>query len=200
MNDDIKTEAAASASASASSAAASSATASNGEVPHFSEVDTGAPSFEDQLAAQAEEIASLKDRMLRASAETENVRRRLEREKTDASTYAMTGFARDLLGVADNLRRAVAAMTAEPGFDAVKNGIEATERELLAVLARYGIARVDTDGQRLDPNRHQAMIEVESDSHEPGHIVQELQAGYVIKDRLLRPALVSVAKAKAAAG
>ena len=186
MNDDIKTE-------------IPDTAASNGEAPHFSEVDTGAPGFEDQLAAQGEEIASLKDRLLRAAAETENVRRRLEREKTDASTYAMTGFARDLLGVADNLRRAVAAMPGEPGFDAVKNGIEATERELLAVLARHGIARVDTDGQRLDPNRHQAMIEVESETHEPGHIVQELQAGYVIKDRLLRPALVSVAKAKAAA-
>ncbi len=186
MNDDIKTE-------------IPDTAASNGEAPHFSEVDTGAPGFEDQLAAQGEEIASLKDRLLRAAAETENVRRRLEREKTDASTYAMTGFARDLLGVADNLRRAVAAMPGEPGFDAVKNGIEATERELLAVLARHGIARVHTDGQRLDPNRHQAMIEVESETHEPGHIVQELQAGYVIKDRLLRPALVSVAKAKAAA-
>ena len=202
MNDDIKTAASATTAASASATAANSegstGAASSSETPHFSEVDTGAPSVEDQLAVQGEEIVSLKDRLLRAAAETENVRRRLEREKTDASTYAMTGFARDLLGVADNLRRAVAAMPGEPGFDAVKNGIEATERELLAVLARHGIARVDTVGQRLDPNRHQAMIEVESDSHEPGHIVQELQAGYVIKDRLLRPALVSVAKAKAA--
>jgi len=162
-----------------------------------SEADTGAPSFEDQLNAANEEIVSLKDRLLRAAAETENVRRRLEREKTDASTYAMTGFARDLLGVADNLRRAVAAIPADTAFEAVKNGIEATERELLSVLSRHGITRVETEGQRLDPNRHQAMIEVESDAHEPGHIVQELQAGYVIKDRLLRPSLVSVAKAKA---
>ncbi len=162
-----------------------------------SEADIGAPGFEDQLNAANEEIVSLKDRLLRAAAETENVRRRLEREKTDASTYAMTGFARDLLGVADNLRRAVAALPAETAFEAVKNGIEATERELLSVLSRHGITRVETEGQRLDPNRHQAMIEVESDAHEPGHIVQELQAGYVIKDRLLRPSLVSVAKAKA---
>ena len=170
----------------------------NMDESHLSEADTGAPDFAAQIVALTDEVASLKDRLLRASAETENVRRRLEREKTDASTYAMTGFARDLLGVADNLRRAVAALPAEPGFDAVKNGIEATERELVAVLGRHGILRVDTDGQRLDPNRHQAMIEVESDAHEPGHIVQELQAGYLIKDRLLRPALVSVAKAKAA--
>ena len=161
-----------------------------------SEAETGPPSFEDALIAATEEIASLKDRLLRASAETENVRRRLEREKTDASTYAVTGFARDLLGVADNLRRAVAALPAD-GFDNVRTGIEATERELLAVLARNGISKIETAGQPLDPHKHQAMIEVESDEHTPGHIASELQTGYLIKDRLLRPSLVSVAKAKA---
>lgn len=162
-----------------------------------SEAETGAPSHEDTLRERDEEIAGLKDRLLRAAAEMENTRRRLDREKVDASSYAMTGFARDLLGVADNLRRAVSALPADaPGFDAVKTGIEATERELAAVLSRHGISRVETDGQRLDPNRHQAMLEVDSEAHEPGTIVQELQAGYVIKDRLLRPALVSVAKAK----
>ena len=119
-----------------------------------------------------------------------------EREKTDASTYAVTGFARDLLGVADNLRRAVAALPAD-GFDNVRTGIEATERELLAVLARNGISKIETAGLALDPHKHQAMIEVESDAHTPGHIVSELQTGYLIKDRLLRPSLVSVAKAKA---
>ena len=161
-----------------------------------SEVESGAPSLADEVARLNDEIAGLKDRLLRAAAETENVRRRLEREKTDASTYAMTGFARDLLGVADNLSRAVAALPADaPGFDAVKTGIAATERELTTVLARHGITRVASDG-KLDPNRHQAMLEVESDAHEPGAIVAELQAGYTIKDRLLRPALVSVAKAK----
>ena len=108
----------------------------------------------------------------------------------------MTGFARDLLGVADNLARAVAALPAEaPGFDAVKTGIAATERELTTVLTRHGITRVASDG-KLDPNRHQAMLEVDSEHHEPGAIVAELQAGYTIKDRLLRPALVSVAKAR----
>jgi molecular chaperone GrpE len=161
-----------------------------------SEVESGAPSLADEVVRLNDEIASLKDRLLRAAAETENVRRRLEREKTDASTYAMTGFARDLLGVADNLARAVAALPAEaPGFDAVKTGIAATERELTTVLSRHGITRVASDG-KLDPNKHQAMLEVESDAHEPGAIVAELQAGYTIKDRLLRPALVSVAKAK----
>ena len=147
------------------------------------------------------EIADLKDRLLRAAAETENVRRRLEREKQDATAYAVTGFARDLLGVADNLRRALDAIPAEAREqEAVKTivtGVEMTERELLNTLQRHGVTRIETQGQKLDPNRHQAMLEVENGDAEPGTIVQELQAGYVIKDRLLRPALVSVAKARA---
>jgi molecular chaperone GrpE len=150
----------------------------------------------DELLARDKEIAELKDRLLRAAAETENTRRRLERDKADTAAYAMTGFARDLLAVADNLQRAVAALPSE-GFDNVRAGIEATGRELVAIFGRHGISRVETAGQKLDPNRHQAMIEVEHDTLEPGAIVDELQAGYVIKDRLLRPALVSVAKAKA---
>jgi len=153
-----------------------------------------------ELAAREAEVADLKDRLLRAAAETENTRRRLERDKADTATYAMTGFARDLLAVADNLRRAVAALPATSefaGFDGVRAGIEATERELIAIFGRHGISKVDTAGQKLDPNRHQAMIEVDSDGHDAGAIVDELQAGYVIKDRLLRPALVSVAKPKA---
>ena len=168
-----------------------------GDAPGTSEVDSGPPSMADEVVRLTDEVASLKDRLLRAAAETENVRRRLEREKTDASTYAMTGFARDILGVADNLARAVAALPADvAGFDAVKTGIAATERELTTVLGRHGISRVVTDGAKLDPNKHQAMLEVDSDAHEAGSIVAELQAGYTIKDRLLRPALVSVAKRK----
>ena len=149
--------------------------------------------YAEELLARDKDIADLKDRLLRQAAETENTRRRLERDKADTAAYAMTGFARDLLAVADNLRRAVAALPAE-GFDGVRAGIEATERELTAIFGRHGIARVETDGQKLDPNRHQAMLEVEAEGVEPGSIVAELQAGYVIKDRLLRPALVSVAK------
>ncbi|GGE08253.1 protein GrpE [Polymorphobacter glacialis] len=151
--------------------------------------------FAEELLARDTEIADLKDRLLRQAAETENTRRRLERDKADTAAYAMTGFARDLLAVADNLRRAVAALPAE-GFDNVRAGIEATERELSAIFGRHGITRVETAGQKLDPNKHQAMIEVEHETHAPGAIVDELQAGYLIKDRLLRPALVSVAKAK----
>lgn len=152
-----------------------------------------------ELLAREAEIAELKDRLLRAAAETENTRRRLERDKADTAAYAMTGFARDLLAVADNLRRAVAALPASSdfaGFDGVRAGIEATERELLAIFGRHGIARIETAGQKLDPNRHQAMIEVDHPTHEAGAIVDELQAGYVIKDRLLRPAMVSVARAR----
>ncbi|WP_310496059.1 nucleotide exchange factor GrpE [Sandarakinorhabdus sp.] len=150
------------------------------------------------LDARDAEITDLKDRVLRAAAETENTRRRLERDKADTAAYAMTGFARDLLAVADNMRRAVAALPAageSAAVDLVRAGIEATERELIAIFGRYGVTRIETEGQKLDPNRHQAMLEVPSDAHEPGSIVAELQAGYVIKDRLLRPALVSVAKA-----
>jgi molecular chaperone GrpE len=151
--------------------------------------------YADELLAREKEIADLKDRLLRQAAETENTRRRLERDKADTAAYAMTGFARDLLAVADNLQRAVAALPTE-GFDNVRAGIEATGRELMTIFGRHGISRVETAGEKLDPNRHQAMLEVEHDSLPPGSIVDELQAGYVIKDRLLRPALVSVAKAK----
>ncbi|MEY2883709.1 MAG: protein GrpE [Pseudomonadota bacterium] len=165
------------------------------DAPETQDAAGGEPEINlaEALLAKDQEIADLKDRLLRAAAETENTRRRLEREKADTAAYAMTGFARDLLAVADNLQRAVAALPAE-GFDNVRAGIEATGRELLAIFGRNGISRVETAGQRLDPNRHQAMLEVEHATLEPGHIVDELQAGYVIKDRLLRPALVSVAK------
>lgn len=153
------------------------------------------------LAERDEEIATLKDRLLRAAAETENVRRRLEREKADASAYAATGFARDILSVADNMARALAAIPeAARENELVKSivtGVEMTAKELESVFQRHGIARIDAIGQKLDPHRHQAMMEIESADAEPGVIVQELQAGYVMKDRLLRPALVGVAKAKA---
>jgi molecular chaperone GrpE len=170
------------------------------DAPELEQDDAATPATGDSQAealaaieARDREIADLKDRLLRAAAEMENTRRRLERDKADTAAYAMTGFARDLLAVADNMRRAVAALPAE-GFDGVRAGIEATERELTAIFGRHGIVRVETEGQRLDPNRHQAMIEVDSEAHDAGAIVDELQAGYVIKDRLLRPALVSVAK------
>lgn len=163
-------------------------------------VGAAEPSLADELRAKDEEIAGLKDRLLRAAAETENVRRRLEREKQDASAYAMTSFARDLLGVADNLRRALDALPAgvrdNQNVQTIVTGVEMTEKELLNVLSRHGVSRIEALGQKLDPHLHQAMLEVEHDTAEPGTIVQELQAGYVIKDRLLRPSLVSVAKSR----
>jgi molecular chaperone GrpE len=150
------------------------------------------PSAEELLAAKDAELAEAKDRALRAAAEVENVRRRLEREKQEASAYAVTGFARDLLAVADNLRRALEAAGGDTS--PLLAGIEMTEKELLKAFEKHGIARIESVGQKLDPHRHQAMLEVEQDGTEPGTIVAELQTGYVIKDRLLRPAMVSVAK------
>ena len=162
------------------------------------------PAPEPAPDARDEEIASLKDQLLRAAAETENVRRRLSRERDDAAAYVMTGFARDLLTVADNLARAVAAVPEEaranPAVKALIEGVEATDRELVRVLARYGVTRIEAVGTALDPNRHQAMLEVETAEMAPGTIVAEFMGGYMIKDRLLRPAMVSVAKAPPAAG
>ncbi len=153
----------------------------------------------DRLGELEAELAAAQQQALYAQAETQNVRRRLEQEKASVSAYAVTGFARDMLSVKDNLDRALAAVPEDLRQDeriqALLAGIEATGRELEAVFQRSGIARIDAMGQPLDPNRHQAMIEVASDEAEPGTIVQEMQAGYMIKDRLLRPALVGVAKA-----
>jgi molecular chaperone GrpE len=165
------------------------------EAETAAEVDAAeTPDLAALLAERDAEIAALKDKALRAAAELENTRRRLEREKTETASYAMTGFARDLLSVADNLRRAIEALPTA-GVEGVQGGIEATERELLAIFGRHGIGRIESDGQKLDPNLHQAMLEVPTADAEPGTVVTTLQAGWTIKDRLLRPALVSVAKA-----
>jgi molecular chaperone GrpE len=148
-----------------------------------------------ELERQLEEANAAK---LYAAAEAQNVRRRLEAEKVQASAYAVTGFARDMLSVKDNLDRALAAVTDELRADATAAiflaGIEATSRELDAIFARNNVTRVEAKGLPLDPNRHQAMIEVPHEA-EPGTIVEEMQPGYMLKDRLLRPALVAVAKA-----
>jgi molecular chaperone GrpE len=149
----------------------------------------------DELVKELEQV---RQHVLYAQAETQNVRRRLEQEKQTAATYAATGFARDMLSVKDNLDRALAAIPDELRQDErmkpLVAGIEATGRELDTVFQRNGITRVESLGQPLDPHRHQAMLEIPSDEAEPGTIVQEMQAGYMIKDRLLRPAMVGVAK------
>ena len=135
--------------------------------------------------------------VLYARAEVQNVRRRMEKDIQDARAYAATGFARDMLSVADNLSRALDHVPAEMREDEKSKsflaGIEATQRELEKVFAQHGISRIAAMGLPLDPNQHQAMLEIPSDQ-EPGTIVQEMQAGYMIKDRLLRPAMVGVAK------
>ena len=152
----------------------------------------------DRQAELEAQLAEAKQAVLYAQAETQNVRRRAEKEAADARQYAATSFARDILSVADNLQRGLAAMPAELRADekmkGLVGGLEATGRELDSVLTRHGITKIEAMGETLDPNRHQAMLEVPSDAP-PGTIVQEMQAGYMIRDRLLRPALVGVAKA-----
>lgn len=151
-----------------------------------------------ESARQDAELEKLRNEVLYAQAETQNVRRRLEREKADATAYATTNFARDMLSVADNLARALAAIPAELREDErlkpLVTGIDMTARELDSVFQRHGISKIEAMGAKLDPNRHQAMIEIEH-AAEPGTIVHEMQGGYMIRDRLLRPALVGVAKA-----
>ena len=165
--------------------------------------EAAAEGAEEQAAEQdfselVKELEQVRQHVLYAQAETQNVRRRLEQEKQTAAAYAATGFARDVLSVKDNLDRALAAIPEDLRQDermkALIAGIEATGRELDTVFQRNGITRVEALGQPLDPHRHQAMLEVPSDDAEPGTIVQEMQAGYMIKDRLLRPALVGVAR------
>jgi molecular chaperone GrpE len=157
-------------------------------------------SLEEQLAEKQTEITALNDKILRLAAEMENVRRRLEKEKQDASVFAVSNFARDMLSVADNLRRALAvvpeAARADAGLNTVITGVEMTERELTQVFGRFGILRMEPMGAKLDPNQHQAISEVESDVADPGTVAFVMQDGYMLKERLLRPAMVMVAKAK----
>lgn len=155
-------------------------------------------SSNEQLVSAVAEIADLKDRLLRAVAETENLRRRSEREKADAANYAMTAFARDLLSVGDNLRRALETIPAETDLgDNAKTlveGIEMTERELSNMLERHNIKKIDPLGEKFSYDLHQALCEVPDTGKEDGTIIQVMQVGFVIKDRLLRPAMVGVAK------
>ena len=153
----------------------------------------------DRVAELERLLDEANGKVLYAHAETQNVRRRLEAEKQQASAYAVTGFARDMLAVRDHLERALNHVPqASLDNEKIKSffeGIESTLRELDAVFARQGIVRVEAVGQELDPHKHQAMIEIATDKAEPGTIIEEMQAGYMLKDRLLRPALVGVAKA-----
>jgi molecular chaperone GrpE len=162
---------------------------------------------EGATEALTKEVAEAKDRMLRTLAEMENLRKRTMREVSDARTYAISGFARDVLDIADNLQRALDALPAEaraaadPGLKALIEGVELTERSLHNALEKHGVRKFDPAGEKFDPNVHQAMYEVPDSSVTVGTIAQVIQAGYMIGERVLRPALVGVAKggAKAAA-
>jgi molecular chaperone GrpE len=172
--------------------------------------DAAAPPEANPSAAQQQSdavalAAELKDRLLRTLAEMENLRKRTEREVTDARLYGVASFARDMLGVADNMRRALDAVSpelrasAEPGVKALIDGVELTERELLKALEKNGVRQFSPRGEKFDPNVHQAMFEMETQDLPPGHVAQVIQAGYMIGDRVLRPAMVAIAKAAKAA-
>jgi molecular chaperone GrpE len=154
----------------------------------------------DPVAALAREAAEHKDRWMRALAEMENLRRRTEREVADARLYGITQFARDVVTVADNMERALAALDSElrekadSGVKALLDGVELTERELLKALEKHGVKRLDPHGQKFDPHRHQAMFEVPDETVPAGTVVQVVQSGYTIGERVLRPALVGIAK------
>lgn len=155
---------------------------------------------EGSVEALAKELTEAKDRTLRTLAEMENLRKRTAKEVTDARTYGITGFARDILDIADNLQRTLDAVSAEakaaadPGLKALIEGVELTERSLLNTLEKNGVKKFDPAGEKFDPNFQQAMFEVPDSSVPPGTVVQVVQAGYMIGDRVLRPALVGVAK------
>ena len=164
------------------------------------ETADGAPEVaeHDRVAELERQLEEANSKALYAAAEIQNVRRRLETEKQQAANYATTQFARDMLAIKDHLERALDAVSEELRADKVASsflaGMESTARELEAVFTRHGITRIGAVGEQLDPHRHQAMMEVPSDEAEPGTIVQEMQPGYMLKDRLLRPALVGVAR------
>lgn len=176
----------------------------NGTAPEADDVadDAATPAGNDATALQAE-VADLKDRLVRSLAEMENLRKRTAREIVDSRQYAVTSFARDMLNVADNLKRAVAAVPAElrsgdnKAVKAFLEGVEVTERGLEQTLSKFGVKTIDAKGEKFNPEFHQAMYEVESADVPPGAVADVVQTGYVIGERVLRPAMVAVAKAPA---
>lgn len=154
---------------------------------------------ESHLEELQAENGELKDRLLRTMADMENLLRRTEREKTDTAKYAISNFARDVLSIGDNLHRAIDAVPMEavagdPALKSLMDGVEVTERELVNMLERHGIRRIDPKGERFDPNFHQAMLEIENKDLDAGTVAEVVQPGYVIEERVLRPAMVAVSK------
>ncbi|WP_092184153.1 nucleotide exchange factor GrpE [Devosia sp. YR412] len=170
--------------------------AASGETP---EVETPAPAV-DPIEALRAENAELKDRVLRSHAEMENLRKRTERDVNDTRSYAIAGFARDMLSATDALSRALMVLPAEAresGDATTKSlidGIELAEREMQRLLAKHGVKPIEAEGQKFDPHKHQAMFEVPDPSKPEGTVVQVVQAGFAIGERVLRPAMVGVAK------
>ena len=175
-------------------------TAAEGEAFQSAEAQDAPAGDYEAFMRLVKENEELKDRALRAAAETENLRRRAARDVQDAKSYSIANFARDMLQVADNLDRALEAVPAEAreggdaGFKALVEGVELTGRAMLASLERHGVKKLDPKGERFDPNFHQAMFEVPDPSVPSGTVVQVVQTGYVIGERVLRPAMVGVAK------
>lgn len=162
------------------------------------EASAEAPAAPAPEAAESAQLAEMKDQLLRTLAEMENVRRRATREVDDIKKYAVTGFARDLIQVIENLRRASESVPADLKAEhapvrVLSEGVDMTLRELLNIFARQGIRRIDPLGEKFDHNYHQAVAQIADNDAEPGTILQVLQAGYVIHDRLLQPAMVGVA-------
>ena len=162
--------------------------------------ETGEPDALAVIEALNADNGQLKDRVLRTLAEMENLRRRTEREVSDAKTYGVTGFARDMLTVVDNLSRALehlppeARASADPSIRALIEGVELTARDLEAALARHGVKKLDPKGQKFDPNFHQAIFEAPDETVPSGTVSQVVQSGWTIGDRVLRPAMVGVSK------
>lgn len=166
-------------------------------------VSSGGPAMpaadNDEVARLKADVADLKDRLLRAHAEMDNVRKRLEREKADQAKFAISKFARDIVGVGDNVQRAIDAVPhrlveQDAALKSFVEGVTMIERELLAVLGRHGIKRLDPKGETFDPHQHQAVVEVPSAETPAGTITQVFQSGYTIEERVLRPAMVAVSK------
>jgi molecular chaperone GrpE len=169
--------------------------------PQDAEFTESAPQgrhHDDVIAELRREVADLKDRVLRAHAEVENIRKRTDREKEDTAKYAITRFSRDIVAVADNFQRALGAVPAgaaeaDPALKALIEGVTLTEREFHNVLERYGVKRIDPKDEAFNPHFHQAVMEMQRPDVPSGTVVQVFQAGYTIEDRVLRPAMVVVA-------
>ncbi len=179
--------------------AAAATAAGEAAAPEAAATAPGLPGPEQELAELRAENEKLRDQLLRALADAENTRRRAQRDKEDTARFAVAGFARDLLTTADNLRRALDAVPQDArqqdsALAALMDGVEVTERELLTVFERHGLTRIDPVGEKFDPNYHQAMYEVPDSGHVPGTVAHVMQPGYVLNGRLLRPAMVGVAK------